>query len=260
MIKAKKKFGQNFLKDESIKEQIIKAIPKFPRIVEIGPGLGDLTQKLILLDIKLECFEIDEQLYEILLGEFDTYIKSDKLKIRNIDALEAWSEISKEKYFLVANLPYYVATNIILKALDDENCAGFVVMIQKEVALKFCAKTGDREFSSLSILANLHGECELLFDVDAKCFEPAPKVISSVIRLEKSKKIDLNLDKFKSFLKVAFLAPRKTLLKNLSQVYQKELLNSLFLSHNISLNIRPHELSVALYEKIFKEVQNERCK
>ena len=258
MVKAKKKFGQNFLKDESIKNQIIQAIPKFSRIVEIGPGLGDLTQKLILLDIKLECYEIDSDLYEILLGKFDAYINTKKLKLRNIDALLAWNEISQSEYFLVANLPYYVATNIILKALEDEQCFGFVVMVQKEVAIKFCAKAGDSEFSSLAILASLYGECELLFDVGSECFEPAPKVTSSVIRLKKTKKTDLNLDKFKSFLKVAFASPRKTLLKNLSQIYNKEFLNSLFLSHNISLNIRPHELSVALYKKIFKEVENER--
>lgn len=258
MVKAKKKFGQNFLKDENIKNQIIQAIPKSPRIVEIGPGLGDLTQKLILLDIKLECYEIDKDLYEILLGKFDAYINTQKLKLRNIDALLAWNEISQSEYFLVANLPYYVATNIILRALDDENCSGFVVMVQKEVAIKFCAKVREREFGSLAILASLNGECELLFDAGSECFEPAPKVTSSVIRLKKTKKIDLNLVKFKSFLKVAFAAPRKTLLKNLSQIYNKEFLNSLFSSHNISLNIRPHELSVALYKKIFKEVENER--
>lgn len=260
MIKAKKKFGQNFLKDESIKNQIIQAIPKFSRIVEIGPGLGDLTQKLVLLDTKLECYEIDDELYEILLGKFAAQISDKKLKLRNIDALKAWGEISQSEYFLVANLPYYVATNIILKALDDDKCAGFVVMIQKEVALKFCASVGQREFSSLAILAKLHGDCELLFDVGSECFEPAPKVISSVIRLVKTKKPNLDLDRFKNFLKIAFSSPRKTLSKNLSPIANKDFLNSLFLSHNISLNIRPHELSVALYEKIFKEVENERNK
>ena len=78
---------------------------------------------------------------------------------------------------------------MILNAIEDEKCRGLVVMIQKEVALKFSAKSGDRDFSSLAILASLQGGCELLFDVDASCFNPPPKVTSSVIKLQKSKNL-----------------------------------------------------------------------
>ena len=184
MIRAKKKFGQNFLIDESIKRQIIQAIPNnLDRIVEIGPGLGDLTQKLIQLSGKIECFEIDSELYEILLDKFASEILEQKLKITNADALESWDEIARQEYFLVANLPYYVATNIILKALSDSKCKGLVVMIQKEVALKFSAQAGDSEFSALAILAGVRGDIELLFDVPATAFNPQPKVVSAVISI-----------------------------------------------------------------------------
>ncbi len=258
MIKAKKKFGQNFLRDENIKDKIIESIPDFPRLVEIGPGLGDLTRRLVLLGRELECFEIDSELCEFLRGEFASELASGRLALRNVDALEAWDEIAKSDYFLVANLPYYVATNIILRALDDERCKGLVVMIQLEVAQKFCAKAGEREFSSLALLAALYGECEIVCEVPASCFEPAPKVTSAVVRLVKNKTPKVDLAAFKGFLRVAFAAPRKTLLKNLTAFAPKPLLEQVFSVSGISVNARPHEVSLALYEKIFKEVTDER--
>lgn len=260
MIRAKKKFGQNFLIDESIKRQIIQAIPNnLDRIVEIGPGLGDLTQKLIQLSGKIECFEIDSELYEILLDKFASEILEQKLKITNADALESWDEIARQEYFLVANLPYYVATNIILKALSDSKCKGLVVMIQKEVALKFSAQAGDSEFSALAILAGVRGDVELLFDVPATAFNPQPKVVSAVIRIIKDRNlIGEELVEFEKFLKSAFSSPRKTLLKNLSSYSSKSLIESFLTKHNLPLTTRPHELCVALYLKLFKEAKNER--
>lgn len=260
MIRAKKKFGQNFLIDESIKRQIIQAIPNdLERIVEIGPGLGDLTQKLIQLSGKIECFEIDSELYEILLDKFASEILEQKLKITNADALESWDEIARQEYFLVANLPYYVATNIILKALSDSKCKGLVVMIQKEVALKFSAQAGDSEFSALAILAGVRGDVELLFDVPATAFNPQPKVVSAVIRIIKDRNlIGEELVEFEKFLKSAFSSPRKTLLKNLSNYSSKSLIESFLLKYDLPLTTRPHELCVALYLKLFKEAKNER--
>ncbi|AJB46292.1 16S rRNA methyltransferase [Campylobacter fetus subsp. testudinum] len=263
MIKAKKKFGQNFLQDENIKNQIIKAIPNgVKRIVEIGPGLGDLTQKLVKLDSMIDCFEIDSELYAILLDKFRSELDSGKLNIINSDALNAWDKLSVSEYFLVANLPYYVATNMILKAIDDNNCKGLVVMIQREVAIKFSSEAGDKEFSSLAILTELKGRCELLFDVPNSAFNPPPKVVSSVIRIIKDRDLSLNLkyDNFKDFLRASFSAPRKTLLKNLSNLVQKSRLEMFFNAENLSHTIRPHELSVALYLKLFKEAENERRK
>ena len=261
MIKAKKKFGQNFLIDDGIKTKIIQAIPNnLDRIVEIGPGLGDLTQKLVELSGKIECFEIDSELYEILLDKFSSEISKQKLKIINADALKSWDEIARQDYFLVANLPYYVATNIILKSLSDIRCKGLVVMIQKEVALKFSAKAGDSEFSALSILAQIKGDVELLFDVPETAFDPQPRVISAVIRIIKNRDLLQGYEalEFEKFLKSTFSSPRKTLLKNLSISIPKSLIEGFLTKENLSLTIRPHELCVALYLKLFKEAKNER--
>ena len=274
MIKAKKHFGQNFLQDKATLDKIIQAIPKdVENVVEIGPGLGDLTFRLLQI-YKTTSFEIDCELFQILKVKFANEIQNGQLKLFCKDALEQWQEeggLSSENYFLVANLPYYVATKMILNAIDDEKCLGLIVMIQKEVALKFSAKSKDKEFSSLSILTSLQGRCELLFDVDAKLFNPPPKVTSSVIKLQKTKKIfskdgifedAKQYEAFKVFLRAAFASPRKTLLKNLSTNFDKKVLEEIFEDLDLAQNLRPHELDVDSYLKVFERLKedNERQK
>lgn len=258
-IKAKKHFGQNFLKDESIKLKIIQSIPDSDKIVEIGPGLGDLTHGLLAKCKQLDCFEIDSELISHLKSRFSTDLEG-KMRLFNKDALLAWDEISKQPYFLAANLPYYVATNIILLALKDENCLGLVVMIQREVALKFCAKSAQSEYCALSVLAGLYGECELLFDVGPACFEPAPKVTSSVIRLVKTSKPNCDIAGFESFLKACFAQPRKTLAKNLLSLMPKEQILKIFAKLELKESLRAHELNLALFLKIFDEVRDAKRK
>lgn len=263
-IKAKKHFGQNFLKDEVIKNKIIQSIPKSDLIVEIGPGLGDLTRELLCVTPRLRCFEIDTELFAILQESFANEIKCAHLELINADITALSDEqISTQCYFLAANLPYYVATNIILRALSDVRCVGFVVMVQREVALKFCAKAGCSEHCALSLIASLYGKCELLFDVAPSSFEPAPKVTSAVIRLIKAPKPKLELSQikaFESFLRLAFISPRKTLFKNLSANYDKTRLQDAFSLFNISQTIRPHELNLTLFLDIFKEISNGQAK
>ena len=274
MIKAKKHFGQNFLQDKATLDKIIQAIPKdVENVVEIGSGLGDLTFRLLQI-YKTTSFEIDCELFQILKVKFANEIQNGQLKLFCKDALERWQEeggLSSQNYFLVANLPYYVATKMILNAIDDEKCLGLIVMIQKEVALKFSAKSKDKEFSALSILASLQGRCELLFDVDAKLFNPPPKVTSSVIKLQKTKKIfgkdgifkdAKQYEAFKAFLRAAFASPRKTLLKNLSTNFDKKALEEIFEDLDLAQNLRPHELDVDSYLKVFERLKedNERQK
>ncbi|WP_103628564.1 16S rRNA (adenine(1518)-N(6)/adenine(1519)-N(6))-dimethyltransferase RsmA [Campylobacter concisus] len=274
MIKAKKHFGQNFLQDKATLDKIIQAIPNdVENVVEIGPGLGDLTFRLLQI-YKTTCFEIDCELFQILKAKFANEIQNGQLKLFCKDALEQWQEeggLSSQNYFLVANLPYYVATKMIINAIDDEKCLGLIVMIQKEVALKFSAKSRDKEFSALSILASLQGRCELLFDVDAKLFNPPPKVTSSVIKLQKTKKIfgkdgifkdAKQYEAFKVFLRAAFASPRKTLLKNLSTNFDKKVLEEIFEDLGLAQNLRPHELDVDSYLKVFERLKedNERQK
>ena len=141
-IKAKKRFGQNFLKDDNVLIEIIQSMPQNNNhLVEIGPGLGDLTKKLVKCK-DVTAYEVDRDLYSILQKEFQEELDSNKLNIILGDVLEKWNQnnsLYNSKYDMIANLPYYIATNIILNAYEDENCEHIIVMVQKEVADKFTA-------------------------------------------------------------------------------------------------------------------------
>ncbi len=271
LIKAKKRFGQNFLKDESVLQKIIQAMPNDNlKVVEIGPGLGDLTKRLLQKCEKITAFEIDLELCGYLQKRFSDEIEQKQLELVCDDILKQWSQdapLVDENYHLVANLPYYIATNLILKALDDKKCQTIIVMIQKEVALKFSSRAGEKNFSALSILADSVAYTETLFDVSSECFEPAPKVTSAVLKLTKfSNYLDEDIEKalfenqkelndFKSFLKVAFSAPRKTLMKNLGQIVKKDDLIKYFEDLEIEAKLRPHQLKSDKYHLLFKKLK-----
>jgi len=253
-VKAKKKYGQNFLKDDTVLTKIIESMPNNQNhIVEIGPGLGDLTKNLVKYK-DVTAYEVDTDLLSILKTKFAGQIEKGSLKLIHTDVLKAWDEqksLYNSKYDLIANLPYYIATNIILRAFEDDNCEHIIVMIQKEVALKFAAKEGDKEFSSLGVIAKQNSkEVKILFDVPPTSFEPPPKVISSILYIKKdmSKKLDRDFNKF---LKACFVQPRKKLSKNISSLVPKETISMIFKELEISDNIRPHEVSSSLYSQIF---------
>ncbi len=256
MIKAKKHYGQNFLTDKNVLTRIVQAIPKNTQnIVEIGSGLGDLTQELLKIS-KVKAYEIDEELIPFLKKKFKKELECGKLKLFHQDASKMRS-FDEEKYLLVANLPYYVASSLILKALEDELCTGLIVMIQKEMALKFCAKENQSEFSSLGVLSAMICERKLLFEVESFCFNPPPKVTSAVISLIKKKEFkDLcEPQSFKAFLKDCFKAPRKQILKNLKE--HKHKLLKLFSELGLKENARAHEICVDSYLKIYESLKEE---
>lgn len=253
-VVAKKQFGQNFLKDQSVLHKIIEAMPKNNnRLVEIGPGLGDLTK--FLVDVKsVEAFEVDTDLCKLLQSIFKEEIATGKLHINCGDVLEAWkSSLVDEPYDLVANLPYYIATNIILKALADPMCKNILVMVQLEVAEKFCAQAGDKVFGSLSVIAQSIGTADIIVKVPPTAFEPQPKVDSAVFLIQKQ--YDRSDEDFEGLLRVAFKQPRKTLMKNLSSVYDKKLLQEIFEELELSLTVRPHQLDTQDYHQLYIKIK-----
>ncbi|MCK4736979.1 MAG: 16S rRNA (adenine(1518)-N(6)/adenine(1519)-N(6))-dimethyltransferase RsmA [Sulfurimonas sp.] len=252
-VVAKKKFGQNFLKDETVLQKIVEAMPNNDnKIVEIGPGLGDLTKYLV--DVKsVEAFEVDTDLCKLLQKKFDKEIATKQLHINCGDVLNAWQgSLIDEDYDLVANLPYYIATNIILKALADPKCKNILVMVQLEVAEKFCANEGEKVFGSLGIITQSVGEAHIVVQVPPTAFEPPPKIDSAVFLIEKSS--DRSDEIFEGMLRVAFKQPRKTLMKNLSATYDKEKLQELFKELEFALTIRPHQLSTDNYHQLYKKI------
>ncbi len=257
MIKAKKKFGQNFLKDINILNEIIKTIPNDQnKIVEIGAGLGDLTVHLLQIG-DVVAFEIDEELCSFLSNRFKNEILNNKLKLICGNVLDIWKKdqpLLENNYKLIANLPYYIATKIIMNGLEDKFCKNMVLMIQKEVGNKFLAKSGLSDFSSLSIIAQSVCDIDFVVDVPPTSFEPQPKVNSVVISFDKLNLTDeQNIDQnFKEMLNFAFLQPRQTLYKNLSKVLSQNLVTEIFDTLQFNRSIRPHQLDIKDYHQIYK--------
>ena len=260
-VKAKKKYGQNFLKDTTILDKIIQSMPNNNNyMVEIGPGLGDLTKNLVKYK-DMTAYEVDTDLIGILKSKFAIEIEEEKLKLIHTDVLVAWDKqktLNDGKYDLIANLPYYIATNIVLRAFEDKNCEHIIVMVQKEVAEKFTAKVNDKDYSSLGIITELISiDSRILFDVPPESFDPPPKIISSILYIKKD--IDKYLDKdFNKFLKACFVQPRKKLSKNLTSVLSKDAIFEIYKELNIDDNVRPHEVSSSLYSQMHTRVKDGR--
>jgi len=250
-IFASKRFGQNFLKNHSYIDKIIQAMPNdnLP-VVEIGPGLGDLTKALVRVK-DVTAFEVDKRLCEHLTHTFEEPIRQGRLKLECGDAIEHWEQtgLLGEPYHLVANLPYYIATHLILKALHDPQCQSILTMVQKEVALKFAAQPKERDFSALGVLASSVGSAKLCFEVEPEAFVPPPKVTSAVLSIVKFSSLEDR--RFEDLLKVAFSQPRKKLSKNLSARYSKDKVTEVFRDLMLRDTLRPHEATTSIYHQIY---------
>ena len=248
---ASKKFGQNFLKNQSYINKIIQAMPRdsLP-IVEIGPGLGDLTNALVRAK-DVTAFEVDKRLCEHLSQIFRGSIRQGELKLKCGNAIEHWEQegLLNEPYHLVANLPYYIATHLLLKALHDPMCQSVLVMVQKEVAMKFAAQPGERDFSALGVLTDSVGKAKLCFEVEPEAFVPPPKVTSAVLSIVKFRSLEER--GFEDFLKIAFSQPRKKLSKNLGTRYPKEKVLEIFSDLRLRETLRPHEAATSIYHQIY---------
>jgi 16S rRNA (adenine1518-N6/adenine1519-N6)-dimethyltransferase len=253
---AKKRFGQNFLKDQVVLDKIVQAMPRSNHpIVEIGPGLGDLTSRLLLVN-SVKAYEVDYDLCPVLSGKFSDEMSAGKFSLICGDVLEVWSKnqtLHESKYDLIANLPYYIATTIILDALDDDNCQNIVAMVQLEVAKKFCATTNEREFSALSVISEICGGASLLFEVPSSAFDPAPKVTSAVIKIQKNAQVVSR--EFKDFLRICFSQPRKTLINNLKNGYKEENFQQIFGELSLGAGLRPHQINTATFVEIYKKLK-----
>ena len=186
----KKKFGQNFIIDENIIKNIVEKsnVDKDTLVIEIGPGAGSLTNILALKAKNVLCYEIDETLKEILSDNLKDY---DNITIKYEDFLksnvnEDLKKFDYKKLYVVANLPYYITTPIIMKIIEDKiNVDKIVVMVQKEVGDRFKAIPGSKDYNSLSIFLNYYFDVSKLMDVSKNVFMPKPNVDSIVVEFKK---------------------------------------------------------------------------
>ena len=245
-ITANKSLGQNFLIDDDIVENIVKSakIEKEDLVIEIGPGLGTLTNELLKYAGKVICVELDKKMIQILEDRFRLF---DNIEIINDDILKIdlnkIIEESKMKHTkIVANLPYYITTPIIMKLLEEKaNFESITVMVQKEVAERLCAKTGTREAGAITYGVEYYSKAEKLFLVPRNSFIPAPNVDSEVINLKiKKEKVENVKDEEKLFkiIKYAFMQRRKTLINafqnaGIDKEKTKEVLNKLEINEKV---------------------------
>ena len=216
-----KSLGQNFLIDGNIVRKIADAaeISEDDNILEIGPGVGTMTEELALRAKKVVAVEIDEKLRDLHKETLDI----ENVKVIYGDFLEldlekiAEEEFGDEGFKVVANLPYYVTTPIIEKLLLSKvNLISITVMVQKEVAKRLAAQPGNKDYGSLSVFINYYTDCKYKFQVPSSVFMPKPNVDSAVVNLKMKEREDLDTDFLFKIVRAAFTTRRKTLLNSFS--------------------------------------------
>lgn len=269
-IKANKRFGQNFLIDDNILENIIFSsnISKEDLVIEIGPGLGNLSEYILNNSKFAILIEIDKNMQEILkdrLKNYDNYllINDDILKINIdelIDDIELKNNTKYKNVKVVANLPYYITTPIIFKVLQDsKKIDDITVMVQKEVAERMVAKPKTKAYGILTIMVEYLSDASIEIIVPNTSFIPAPDVTSAVIKLVKNKKYSVNNEElFFKLIHSAFAQRRKKLSNSLESTHfmdmNKSEIEKLLVKNNISLNTRAEELDINDYINIINNL------
>ena len=264
-IKANKNLGQNFLVSSDAINQIVNSgeIEKDDLIIEIGPGLGTLTKELLERAKKVICVELDNKMVEILNERFSLY---NNLEILNQDILKTDLKeiIKKEKtqnnikdVKIIANLPYYITTPIIMKLLEEKlDLKSITVMIQKEVAERLIATPGEKNTGAITYTVYYYAEAKKITEVPNTSFIPEPEVTSEVIRLDIRKNPPVetkNIEMMFKIIKNAFMQRRKTLLNSLTNTKifkNKEEGTKILKTLNLNENIRAEELTLKNFAEI----------
>ena len=247
-MKAKKKFGQNFLVDRYFISRIVNEInPKEGNnILEIGPGKGAITEPILKKTNHISVVEIDPDMIKILKHKISTK----NISILAEDVLGINDEFFEKFNKIIGNLPYYIATEIILKLTKIYSSSSeLYFMVQKEVAERITAKPSSKSFGRLSVILQYYFDTELLFELPPEAFSPQPKITSAFIRLIRKKRVSpkvINKDNFEQIVKIAFSQKRKTIKNNFKNIlFEKD-----FLNLEISPKIRSEALAIDQFIKL----------
>ena len=263
-FKFKKAFGQNFLSDPFVLGEIAEkaGVNENSVVLEIGCGAGALTKELAARAKKVVGYEIDERLKPVLkdaLSGFDNteVVFGDVMKRKLADIEKKLGE----SYVLVANLPYYITTPIIMNFLENgENVSSMTVMVQKEVAERLAAKPRTSDYGAITVGINLRGEAKIVMQVPREKFTPVPNVDSAVVRIDIDKNKFAKADKFavRELVRKAFTSRRKTLVNNISSGYgtSKESAAKLLEKCGISPTARAEELSAEQFVLLSEAIKN----
>lgn len=259
-FQLKKKFGQNFIVDENIINNIIEKskVDSDTLVIEIGPGAGSLTYKLALIAKQVLCYEIDTTLKNVLEENLSGLNNIDIIYQDFLDA-DVLSDLKKytyKKIYVVANLPYYITTPIIMKLINDKIPVDkIVVMVQKEVGDRFKAKPGSKDYNSLTVFLNCYFEVSKLMDVSRNVFLPKPNVDSIIVEFRKKDQeiVVKNKELFFKLVKDSFVQKRKNIRNNLKN-YPLDKIEKVLARHNMDLNIRAEVLPLDIFIEMANEI------
>ena len=256
--RAKKRFGQNFLVDTNIIDKIIHSInPQAEdHIIEIGPGLGALTQPLLKTLNRLDAIELDRD----VIPQLKTLEGSEKLHIHNIDVLAfdftefKRSNFEHGKLRITGNLPYNISTAVLFHLVSHRNCIHDLhFMLQKEVVERIAATTGSSDYGRLSVMMQLYFRISPLFTVAPQCFRPVPRVQSAIVRMVPRTSLAITNDEhdaFAALVRQAFSQRRKTLKNTLRGLCDSGQIDAA----GIDPGKRPQELGVEDYISLFRQL------
>lgn len=255
-----KALGQNFLTQAWVPERMMSdfGVDQDSVVLEIGPGMGTLTQAIARYAKKVVAVELDHALIPVLaetLAEFEnvTVVEGDILK-KDLSALCNEHFSGAERKLVCANLPYYITTPILSYLLESRLFDGVCVMMQKEVALRLCAKSGSADYGAFTVFTQYYAEPEILFSVPASCFVPQPKVDSAIVALKTREAPPVPVKDEKLFFKVvraSFAQRRKKLVNGLASAFgQKEMLVNLLAELGFPENVRGETLDISDFAKI----------
>ena len=258
-LHAKKNYGQNFLVDVSVVARAAEASHCEGAVIEIGPGIGSLTEQLALRAKHVRCYEVDERLLPILEAELpydnvevilEDFLETD-LNASVKELLDQYGSVS-----VCANLPYYVTTPILFKLFEGPSEIEYItVMIQKEVADRFSAKPSSPDYSALSVESQYMYDVKKLFVVPRTAFSPAPNVDSAIVRFHRRPGIQADPQLFE-LMRAAFKQRRKTLYNNLKEyIGNGEQALNLMKQAGISEGARAQELDVDAFIRLYEAMQ-----
>jgi|SRR5690554_168258 len=252
--RAKKYFGQNFLTDKNLLNKIVEeANVKNKDVIEIGPGMGALTQFLVKTAKSVTAYEIDLDLKPSL----------DLLQSKHSNLVVKYEDILKidipsdKTYDVVANIPYNITSPIIFKLLDAPNIKSATLMVQKEVCDRITSKPGTKEYNALTVIVNYYMEVRKVMNVSKKLFRPIPKVDSAVFQMVRKEKVlnDSEETVFIDLVKASFHQKRKTLLNNLTFSFKKdkEKIGKILENMNIKSTERAENISLNQFVELTKK-------
>ncbi len=259
----KKAFGQNFLTDEALLDEIVEkaGVTSNDTVLEIGLGAGALTRSLCKKAKRVVGYEIDVKLKPVLAETLEDY---DNVEIVFSDIMkEKITEVEKKiggKYIMVANLPYYITTPIVMEFLEKaKNLTSMVIMVQEEVAERFASNSGTSDYGAITVAINLRGSANIVMRVGREKFTPAPNVDSAVVKIdiEEGKTDGVDLIAVREAVRIAFSSRRKMLVNNLMNGYKlsRNDAEKVLLNANVSLTARGEVLSAEDFIKLADEIK-----